>query len=64
MDELQECPACGMPTPEENLRCIYCGERLPVRKGAIGSFRFGIGRAFFLGVVVLLALFFLWLFLR
>jgi hypothetical protein len=64
MTLLQECPACGRPTPEENLRCIYCGERLPVQGGVLGSFRFGVGRAFFLAAAILLVLFFLWLYLR
>lgn len=64
MYEMQECSKCGKRTPEENLRCIYCGERLPVRKGAIGSFRFGVGRAFFLLLALFLVLFFAWLYLR
>ena len=64
MDELQTCPHCGKPTPEENLRCIYCGERLPVRRGALGSLRFGGGRGAFLVLALFLALFILWLWLR
>ncbi len=64
MDAFQECPHCGKRTPEENLRCIYCGEQLPVDKGALGSFRFGFGRTFFLLLALFLVLFFLWLYLR
>lgn len=64
MDEFQDCPRCGKRTPEENLRCIYCGEKLPVRRGAIGSFRFGGGRSAFLFLALILALLILWLWLR
>jgi len=35
---------------------------LPVKRGAIGSFRFGAGRFLFIGIALVLALFFLWLF--
>jgi len=56
VSEFQTCPHCGKPAPEENLRCIYCGERLPVESGVIGGFRFGRGRVLFL-VVALLVLF-------
>ena len=61
MNELQECPHCGKPTPEENLRCIYCGERLPVRSGVIGGLRFGRGRALTLVLALFLVLFFFYL---
>lgn len=64
MDEFQICPQCGKRTPEENLRCIYCGEMLPVGRGAIGSLRFGAGRGFFLLLAVVLVLFSLWLWFR
>ena len=60
MEEFQICPHCGKKTPEENLRCIYCGERLPAKGGWISSLRFGSGRLLFL----LLALFVLFLLLR
>ena len=60
MESLETCPHCGKKTPEENLRCIYCGERLPVRGGLLGSFRFGAARLLFAGLVLLL----LFLFLR
>ncbi|MFH1277237.1 MAG: hypothetical protein ABIK65_02520 [Candidatus Eisenbacteria bacterium] len=64
MEEFQECPHCGRRTPEENLRCIYCGELLPVRRGAIGSLRFGGGRGVFVLLAAFLALFILWLWFR
>lgn len=54
MDPLQECPHCGKKTPEENLRCIYCGERLPVGGGTMGGLRFGRGRGIFLAVLAVL----------
>lgn len=54
MDELQECPHCGKKTPEENLRCIFCGERLPVRGGTVGGLRFGGGRRIFLLLIAVL----------
>jgi hypothetical protein len=62
MDELRDCPHCGKPTPEENLRCIYCGEMLPSKSGLIGSLRFGASRPLFIGITIILAFFFLWLF--
>lgn len=60
MDDLQECPHCGRMTPEENLRCIYCSELLSMRKGVIGSFRFGGGKLIFSGVILFLVLFYVW----
>jgi hypothetical protein len=35
------CPACGKPTPDENLRCIFCGELLPASGGVLGRIRYG-----------------------
>jgi hypothetical protein len=54
------CPACGKPTPDENLRCIFCGELLPSRGGALGGLRYGgFRRWVFIGVVVLVIAYFL-----
>jgi hypothetical protein len=42
-DDSVTCRACGKETPEENLRCIYCGERLEMRSGLLGGMRYGTG---------------------
>ena len=60
----QECPHCGKRTPEENLRCIYCSEMLPVRSGLLGSFRFGPGRGILIFITLFLLAFFAYLYLR
>ncbi len=64
MNDFQICPNCGRRTPEENLRCIFCGDRLPVGRGTLGSFRFGRGRAIFIIVALLVVFFFLRLYMR
>lgn len=54
------CRACGKPTPDENLRCIFCGELLDARSGALGRLRYGgVGRWVFAAVVILLLVYFL-----
>jgi hypothetical protein len=39
--ERVRCPSCGKATPDENLRCIFCGELLSGRGGAMGRLRYG-----------------------
>ena len=34
------CPACGAPTPKENLNCIYCGEILPLPVGVLSGLKY------------------------
>ena len=40
MDEHMNCPACGTPTPRENLNCIYCGEILPQPVGVLSGLKY------------------------
>ena len=48
-------------TPDENLRCIFCGEMLSGRGGAISKLRYGrIAR----WALVVVALFLAWRLLR
>ena len=48
------CRACGKPTPDENLRCIFCGELLDARSGLLGRLRYGsLGRWMFIAVALL-----------
>jgi ribosomal protein S27E len=39
---LVTCPHCGRSTPEENLRCIYCGELLDRPVGPMSELVFGL----------------------
>jgi len=64
LESFQICPNCGKKTPEENLRCIFCSEMLPVNSGTIGSFRFGPGRVLFLSVSLFLLFLFFWFYVR
>ena len=54
------CRACGKPTPDENLRCVFCGELLEARSGLLGRLRYGsVGRWLFLAAGVVVLAFFL-----
>jgi len=55
------CPSCGKSSPDENLRCIFCGELLAVRSGLIGRLRYGPGLRW---VLVGVSLFLVWLLVR
>ena len=46
------CSACGKPSPEDALSCIYCGRRLNVKAGFISS----LGPPQKLGLILLAAL--------
>jgi len=55
------CPSCGKPTPDENLRCIFCGELLATHSGLIGRLRYGRLSRWVLALFVVLLV---WLFIR
>lgn len=56
-DETVTCRACGKPTPDENLRCIFCGELLSVGGGVLGRIRYGrVARWLFAAVAVVILL--------
>lgn len=44
-------------TPDENLRCIFCGELLAARSGALGRLRYGTVTRW---VVAVVALYLVW----
>lgn len=58
---LVTCPHCGQSTPEENLRCIYCGELLERPVGLMSELVFGLKG--WLGIIIALVVivaFLLW----
>lgn len=49
-----QCRSCGAMTPDENLRCIFCGEMLSGRGGALSRLRYGSIARWVLAAVALL----------
>ena len=58
---LVTCPHCGRATPEENLRCIYCGELLDRPVGAMSELVFGLkGRLGLIIALIVVVAFLFW----
>jgi len=58
---LVTCPHCGRSTPEENLRCIYCGELLDRPVGPMSELVFGLkGRLGLIIALIVIAAFLVW----